>query len=184
VLESCVEEPQPLAVDELDTPLGRLTLVADASGQLRLVGWLEGHERMARALQGLTSGGSTLRRVSDPCGLSSALRAYFDGRLEVLDTLPACGGGSAFQQRVWSALRLIPCGETRSYSELARFIGQPAAVRAVGLANGANPVGIVVPCHRVIGANGTLTGYGGGLERKRWLLNHERARGALELPWP
>lgn len=174
---------QDLDIDELDTPLGRLTLVADASGQLCLVGWSDGHERMTRALRGM-AGGGTLRRASDPHGLSSALRAYFAGQLHAIDSLPVQGAGSAFQRRVWSALREIPCGETWSYSQLARHIGQPAAVRAVGLANGANPVGIVVPCHRVIGADGTLTGYGGGLERKRWLLSHERARGALELPWP
>lgn len=184
MLEVSVAEQQYLDVDELDTPLGRLTLVADPSGQLCLVGWLDGHERMTRALAALTAAGSRLRHVSDPHGLSSALRAYFAGQLTAIDELPVHGAGSPFQRCVWSALREIPCGETRSYSELARHIGRPAAVRAVGLANGANPVGIVVPCHRVIGANGTLTGYGGGLERKRWLLRHERARGALELPWP
>jgi methylated-DNA-[protein]-cysteine S-methyltransferase len=185
VLESRVDEPQALDVDEIDTPLGRLTLAVDAEGRLCLVGWLDGHERMTRALRGLAGGATnTLRRVVDPGGLSSALRAYFSGQLEAIDTLPVREAGSAFQRRVWHALREIPCGETRSYSELALHIGQPTAVRAVGLANGANPVGIVVPCHRVIGANGTLTGYGGGLERKRWLLSHERARGALELPWP
>ena len=81
--------------------------------------------------------------------------------------------GTPFQRAVWRALREIPCGETRSYGEIARRIGRPKAVRAVGLANGANPIGIVVPCHRVIGSNGTLTGYGGGIERKRWLLAHE-----------
>jgi methylated-DNA-[protein]-cysteine S-methyltransferase len=81
--------------------------------------------------------------------------------------------GTPFQQTVWAALREIPCGQTISYATLARRIGRPSAVRAVGLANGANPVGIVIPCHRVIGANGTLTGYGGGLDRKRWLLSHE-----------
>lgn len=183
-MEGHVQEPQYLDVDELETPVGRLTLVADATGQLCLVGWMEGHERMSNALRGLTGSSRTLRRVTDPHGLSSALRAYFLGQIQAIDGLPVQCAGSAFQQRVWSALREIPCGETRSYSELARHIGQPAAVRAVGLANGANPVGIVVPCHRVIGANGALTGYGGGLERKRWLLSHERARGALGLPWP
>src|SRR5207244_8999417 len=80
-----------------------------------------------------------------------------------------------FQRQVWSALRQIPCGQTWSYGELACHIGRPKAVRAVGLANGANPIGIVVPCHRVIGKDGTLTGYGGGIERKEWLLAHERA---------
>jgi methylated-DNA-[protein]-cysteine S-methyltransferase len=100
--------------------------------------------------------------------------AYFSGELTAIDTLPVATGGTEFQRLVWSELRRIPCGASISYSELARRIGRPAAVRAVGLANGANPIGIVVPCHRVIGANGTLTGYGGGIERKRWLLAHER----------
>jgi methylated-DNA-[protein]-cysteine S-methyltransferase len=90
--------------------------------------------------------------------------------------------GTDFQRTVWRALRQIPCGTTIFYGELARRIGRPAAVRAVGLANGANPVGVVVPCHRVIGSDGSLTGYGGGIERKRWLLAHERARADLELP--
>ena len=84
-------------------------------------------------------------------------------------------GGTAFQKAVWAALRAIPAGETRSYSQLAAAIGSPKAVRAAGLANGQNPIAVVVPCHRVIGANGTLTGYAGGLERKRWLLAHEGA---------
>ena len=89
--------------------------------------------------------------------------------------------GTPFQKTVWRALREIPCGQAISYSELARRIGRPAAVRAVGLANGLNPISVIVPCHRVIGANGTLTGYGGGLERKRWLLSHEGAWGNGEL---
>ena len=171
--------------DEIDTPLGRLTLVTDPSGRLRLVGWHEGHERMERALRAYAGGprscsgscsGFALRRADNPHGRSAALRAYFRGQLDAIDSLPVCGEGTEFQRRVWSGLREIPCGATWSYSELARHIGNAAAVRAVGLANGANPVGIVVPCHRVIGADGTLTGYGGGLERKRWLLQHERAR--------
>jgi methylated-DNA-[protein]-cysteine S-methyltransferase len=176
-------EPEQLQLDELETPLGRLTVVADAVGRLCLVGWIDGHERMTRALSRSAGPGSTLRRVTDPSGLSSALRAYFAGQLDALAALPVGAAGSEFQRRVWSALREIPCGQTCSYSELARRIGQPAAVRAVGLANGANPVGIVVPCHRVIGASGALTGYGGGLERKRWLLRHEGACAAPELPW-
>src|SRR5208283_2077845 len=98
----------------------------------------------------------------------------FAGDLRVLDLLPVETGGTAFQRQVWQSLREIPCGTTVSYGQLAERIGRPSAVRAVGLANGANPVAVVVPCHRVIGSNGSLTGYGGGIERKRWLLNHER----------
>jgi methylated-DNA-[protein]-cysteine S-methyltransferase len=100
------------------------------------------------------------------------LSAYFSGGLTEFD-LPLQMPGTAFQQQVWSALKTIPYGTTISYGELALKIGQPKASRAVGLANGHNPVSIIVPCHRVIGANGKLTGYGGGIERKQWLLNHE-----------
>lgn len=105
------------------------------------------------------------------------LRAYFAGELRDFE-LPLAAQGTPFQQGVWRELRAIPYGETISYGELARRVGQPAAARAVGLANGRNPIAIVVPCHRVIGANGSLTGYGGGLARKRWLLAHE-SRGRL-----
>jgi methylated-DNA-[protein]-cysteine S-methyltransferase len=101
------------------------------------------------------------------------LTAYFAGILTEFE-LPILMQGTTFQQRVWDALKTIPYGTTMSYGELAQQIGQPNASRAVGLANGQNPVSIIVPCHRVIGANGKLTGYGGGIERKQWLLNHER----------
>jgi len=168
------------AYDEIETPLGRLTLLTDEQGRLRLLGWHEGHERMGRGLQAYAGAQGALQRVDNPHGLSAALRAYFAGQLDAIDALPVFGEGTEFQRRVWSALREIPCGETWSYSQLARRIGNAAAVRAVGLANGANPIGIVVPCHRVIGADGTLTGYGGGLERKRWLLQHEGA--AVSVP--
>ena len=104
------------------------------------------------------------------------LRAYFEGKLRDF-TLPLAAEGTPFQQRVWRALCDIPFGETISYGELARRVGKPNASRAVGLANGHNPISIVVPCHRVIGTNGALTGYGGGIERKRWLLAHERGQG-------
>jgi len=104
------------------------------------------------------------------------LRAYFAGDLRRF-TVPAVPVGTPFQQRVWAALQEIPFGETRSYADLARQLGTPAAVRAVGGANGRNPVAILVPCHRVIGSDGTLTGYAGGLDRKRWLLAFERGPG-------
>jgi methylated-DNA-[protein]-cysteine S-methyltransferase len=104
-----------------------------------------------------------------------ALQAYFDGDLVAIDSLLIRTNGTDFQRAVWEALRHIAPCETISYGMLAARIGQPAAMRAVGLATGANPIAIVVPCHRVIGKNGALTGYGGGLERKRWLLTHERA---------
>ena len=110
-----------------------------------------------------------------PDEIRGALAAYFEGELSSIEALPVATGGTDFQRSVWAALRAIPAGETRSYSALATSVGRPAAVRAVGLANGANPIGIVVPCHRVIGKDASLTGYGGGLERKRWLLAHEGA---------
>lgn len=100
------------------------------------------------------------------------LAAYFAGELTEFD-LPLAPRGTEFQQRVWQALRTIPYGHTCSYGELAVQLGNPGAFRAVGLANGRNPLAVVVPCHRVIGSDGTLTGYGGGLDRKRWLLGHE-----------
>jgi methylated-DNA-[protein]-cysteine S-methyltransferase len=163
-----------LFVDCIETPIGRLDVVATEQGLLRAVGWRDGHARMDRQLA--TYRDSPAHRVaaaSDPFGFSTALRAYFAGDLTAIDGLPVAAEGTDFQRSVWRSLRDIPAGETRSYADIARSIGRPRAVRAVGLANGANPVALVVPCHRVIGANGTLTGYGGGLERKRWLLEHE-----------
>jgi methylated-DNA-[protein]-cysteine S-methyltransferase len=102
-----------------------------------------------------------------------ALEAYFKGEVDAINGLSTATGGTDFQREVWTALRQIPSGTTVSYGALAVKLGRPAAMRAVGLANGANPIAIVNPCHRVIGADSTLTGYGGGLERKRWLLLHE-----------
>ncbi len=110
-------------------------------------------------------------RGSSPA--AAVLGRYFAGELKAIDRLKTANGGTAFQRKVWAALRTIPARATTSYGELAARLGMPKAARAVGLANGANPIAIVVPCHRVIGANGTLTGYGGGLARKRWLLAHE-----------
>ncbi|MEI6486598.1 MAG: methylated-DNA--[protein]-cysteine S-methyltransferase [Sphingomonadales bacterium] len=119
--------------------------------------------------------GAALACGAAPAALAAAFAAYFGGRPTALDSLAVAAIGSDFQRRVWAALRAIPAGETSSYGQLAAAIGQPSASRAVGLANGANPIGIVVPCHRVIGAGGALTGYAGGVERKAWLLRHEGA---------
>ena len=176
-------EPLRLLTDRLDTPIGELAVLADHQGNLRTLEWTEHDERMHRALRlHYGADGFALEPARDPSGLTSALRAYFAGDLAAIDRLPTATGGTPFQRLVWRALRDIPCGTTVSYSELARRIGRAAAVRAVGLANGANPVGIVVPCHRVIGAGGALTGYGGGIERKRWLLAHEGAACVASLP--
>ena len=166
-----------LLTDRMDTPIGELIVVADCEGRLRAVEWTEGEPRLFPALQ-LHYGehGFTLEPERNPGGLTIALSAYFEGELGIIDRLPVETGGTSFQRAVWTALRDIPCGTTLSYSELARSIHRPSAVRAVGSANGANPVAVVVPCHRVVGQGGALTGYGGGIERKRWLLAHEGAR--------
>jgi methylated-DNA-[protein]-cysteine S-methyltransferase len=163
-----------LLIDRMETPTGELFLVADCQGNLRAAAWKEYEDGMRHGLQlhyGQT--GFHLEAARDPHGLTSALSLYFAGYLNVIDKLPVETGGTPFQREVWRALRTIPSGTTISYAQLAAQIGRPAAVRAVGLANGSNPVPIVVPCHRVIGSNGSLTGYGGGLDRKRWLLHHE-----------
>jgi methylated-DNA-[protein]-cysteine S-methyltransferase len=176
-------EPIQLRIDHLDTPIGRIALVADEQSRLCGVGFMERDHRMDRQLRSYAGDRDfALVPESNPAGVTAAFRAYFDGDLTALDALTVATAGTPFQESVWKALREIPCGETWSYGDLARRIGKPAAVRAVGLANGANPVGIVVPCHRVIGADGSMTGYGGGIERKRWLLAHERRAGkTLEL---
>lgn len=174
-------EPLQFYIDRLPTPIGQLVIIADETGALRAVDWSDHDERSHRLLNSqYGANGYVLNERHDPFGLTGALSAYFDGELTVIDTLPVAEIGTAFQRKVWRALRDIPCGETISYGTLARRIGQPSAMRAVGLANGSNPIGVVVPCHRVIGANGTLTGYGGGIERKRWLLAHEKATGAVQ----
>ena len=115
------------------------------------------------------------RARHDLPAVGGILQRYFSGEVAVLDEVTVELNGTPFQKNVWQALRRIPSGVTISYAELARRIGEPTAVRAVGTANGANPVAVIVPCHRVIGANGKLTGYGGGLDRKQWLLTHEGA---------
>lgn len=166
-----------LQVDRLQTPIGELLIVADRTGKLCTIDWTDHEARMRQLLDRYYGkGGYTLQPGRDPGGLTSAMCAYFKGDVSAIDRLPVDeSAGTPFQQSVWRALRKIKSGQTISYGELARRIGRPKAVRAVGLANGQNPIGIVVPCHRVIGSNGTLTGYGGGLPRKKWLLEHEGA---------
>jgi methylated-DNA-[protein]-cysteine S-methyltransferase len=161
-------------MERVRTPIGELLLLADEEGRLRALDW-EDHDPRLRRLLALHYGphGVRVEAAPDRSGLARTLSAYFDGAMDALAGVPVATGGTAFQRTVWAALREIPCGRTESYGALARRIGRPAAVRAVGLANGANPVGIVVPCHRVVGHDGRLTGYAGGLDRKRWLLEHE-----------
>jgi methylated-DNA-[protein]-cysteine S-methyltransferase len=171
-----------LFVGRVATPIGELAVVTDEDGRLRATEWTEEEAALLRSLR-LHYGqeGFRLQNGQGEAGSARAIEAYFAGDLAAIDAIDVETGGTPFQRSVWKALREIPCGETRTYSELARRIGRPAAVRAVGMANGSNPVPVVVPCHRVVGADGTLTGYGGGLDRKRWLLAHEAAAQSLPL---
>ena len=164
-----------LSLDRLATPIGEMLIVADRLGNLRATFWTDHEDDLRRVLERHYGGTHIeIEPAHNPHGLTDAIAGYFAGELHVIDRLPVETAGTPFQREVWSALREIPCGTTTSYGQLALRIGRPAAVRAVGLANGSNPIGVVVPCHRVIGSNGSLTGYGGGIERKRWLLNHEK----------
>ncbi|HTB97465.1 MAG TPA: methylated-DNA--[protein]-cysteine S-methyltransferase [Terracidiphilus sp.] len=164
-----------LLTDLVDTPIGVLRIVADNEGKLRIALFTENDEPVRRQLR--RDYGKIefeLTPARNPHGISDTLGRYFAGDLGAIDSIEVQTGGTVFQRKVWQALRGISCGTTTSYGRLAQQIGHPTAVRAVGLANGANPIAVIVPCHRVIGANGSLTGYGGGIERKRWLLDHER----------
>ncbi|HET8934102.1 MAG TPA: methylated-DNA--[protein]-cysteine S-methyltransferase [Polyangiales bacterium] len=162
-----------LTCDDLATPLGPLYVVTDPEGVVRALEWRDYEARMLKLLGQHYRAGFSLERGTARASVRTAVAHYFEGNLSALDALPVATGGSMFQREVWSALRRIPVGSTWSYGRLAEHIGKPRAVRAVGLANGANPISVIVPCHRVIGASGALTGYAGGLERKRWLLEHE-----------
>lgn len=149
-----------------------LLIVTDDDGILRAMEFGNHESRMEHLLRDHYSN-YVLEKDHAPASVTRALHDYFDGKLDALDALPTATGGTPFQREVWKALRSIPAGTTMSYGQLAAKIGRPAASRAVGAANGANPIPIVVPCHRVIGADGSLTGFGGGLDNKKWLLNHE-----------
>ncbi len=156
------------------TPIGELLLVTDGAGKLRALDWHDYEERALRLLRRhYGPKGFALEPARERNGVREALDGYFGGDVSAVDGICVETGGTPFQRSVWRELRTIPRGSAISYGKLAAQIERPKAVRAVGLANGANPIGIVVPCHRVIGKDGSLTGYGGGLERKRWLLEHE-----------
>lgn len=163
-----------IEIAEAASPVGTLTIAVHDS---RLVGLcFEGlWPRRRNALEKHDSTCTFVRRA-DPGGVVSRLARYFDGDLDALTDIDVQSWGTPFQQSVWNQLRLIPAGQTRTYAEIARAIDAPTAVRAVGAANGANPIGIVVPCHRVIGSDGKLTGFAGGLPAKRWLLEHENTQ--------
>jgi methylated-DNA-[protein]-cysteine S-methyltransferase len=169
-----------LLMDRMETPIGELLLVADGDGKLRALDWADYEERMLRLLRLHYGKGFRLVPAQNPHGLRDTMNRYFAGDVEAIDHIAVQTAGTPFQRSVWRELRNIPGGSAISYGKLAEQIARPKAVRAVGLANGSNPIGIVVPCHRVIGSNGSLTGYGGGLERKRWLLDHEQKHVALD----
>jgi len=165
-------EPNAFRLDRLETPIGVALLVTDEHGMLRALDW-EDHELRMRGLLRLHYGTVDLKNARAPASMKSALSAYFKGDLDRLGEIEWRINGTLFQCKVWTALPEIPVGETLSYGALAARLGMPRATRAVGHANGANPISVVVPCHRLIGADGSLVKYGGGLERKRWLLRHE-----------
>ena len=167
-----VGKPRQFLIDRVSTPIGVAVVISDEEGALRILDWRDHAERWQATLKA-RYGEIVLTTKKNPFGHSEALEAYLKGDIAIVDRLKVAFAGTEFQERVWQALRKIPGGTTLSYGELAKRIGNPSAMRAVGLANGANPIGIVVPCHRVIGSDGSLTGYGGGIERKRWLLAHE-----------
>ena len=166
-------QPETLTLDRVATPVGEVLLVTDGEGAVRALDFTDYETRMTRLLA-RHAPGAVVADGRAPETVRRAIEAWFAGDLTALDGLTVRTGGTDFQRTVWKALRTIPAGETRTYGQLAAAIGAPKAVRAAGLANGQNPIAVIVPCHRVIGANGTLTGYAGGLERKRWLLDHER----------
>jgi len=164
-----------LFLDTIDSDIGQILSICNRDSLCAL----DFADRKPRILERLQQryGEVRLKSATDLLGVSTCLRAYLNGDCHSLDDIAVNPGGTVFQRQVWAALREIPPGSTASYGELAAKVGKPTAYRAVGMANARNPIAIVIPCHRVIGARGTLTGYAGGLERKRWLLQHEGFQG-------
>lgn len=160
-------------IERIATDLGGMLVVTDEQQRLRALGWDDFEERLQRQLNTRYGTRLTLQSGATPVSIRQALLAYLAGAVDAIDSIPVETGGTAFQRAVWDELRRIPAGTTLSYGQFAARIGKASAVRAVGHANGANPICIVVPCHRLVGSDGDLTAYGGGLLRKRWLLNHE-----------
>ncbi|CAN5403035.1 methylated-DNA--[protein]-cysteine S-methyltransferase [soil metagenome] len=163
-------------LDSIESPLGPIWLAFDDQA-LRALDFEPYRDRM-EALLKRHYGSVTLTRGPAPAAAVDALKRYFDGDLAALDSVPVATAGTPFQREVWAALRQVPAARATTYGQLAAAIGRAGASRAVGLANSLNPVAIIVPCHRVIGSDGKLTGYAGGLERKSWLLAHERKHSA------
>jgi methylated-DNA-[protein]-cysteine S-methyltransferase len=171
-----MSKPITLTVSKVPTPLGVMLAATDDQNKLRALDWENYADRMNRLFARIYGpNGFTVVDGAGQGPVFDRLNAFFAGDIHAIDDIEVKTGGTAFQREVWAALREIPAGETWSYSQLAKHIGRPAVVRGVGLANGSNPIGVVVPCHRVIGASGTLTGYAGGLERNAWLLDHEKS---------
>jgi methylated-DNA-[protein]-cysteine S-methyltransferase len=160
-----------LVLDKLPSPIGTILLVCDGKA-IRALDF-EDYEPRFKTLLRRHVGDADIKPGKAPRAIRDAILKYFAGDIRALGKLRTATAGTEFQRAVWKGLRKIPAGKTWSYSDLAIHVGRPAARRAVGLANGSNPIAIVVPCHRVIGADGSLTGYGGGMSRKRWLLRHE-----------
>ena len=161
-----------LRFDAQKSPIGTMLLVTDQHDVLHSLDFEDYQPRMHKLLKRYY-GNVQLQPGRTAKAIRASLESYFDGDLDALDDLEVGRGGTEFQRAVWTRLRSIPAGQTLSYGQLAEQLGRPTASRAVGLANGAKPVAIIVPCQRGIGANGALTGYGGGLFRKQWLLSHE-----------
>ena len=164
--------PEHFAVDRLETPIGPALVVTDAAGALRAFDWEDHAERVTELLR-LQYGTAELKEARAPKAIRSALTDYFGGELDSLKRIEWRIAGTPFQRKVWTALPEISAGTTMTYGALAAKLGAPNAMRAVGHANGSNPISVVIPCHRLIGANGALVKYGSGLARKRWLLTHE-----------
>ena len=179
--------PEALFVDRVESSMGTLLLIHDSERRVRALDFHDFASRMRRLFclhYGTRGADFIVKSRKAPSAILQALAEYFTGDLTAIDAIPVATAGTPFQRQVWAALREIRPGTTLSYGALARHLGRPKSARAVGLANGANPIAIVVPCHRVIAADANLGGYGGGLDRKRWLLAHEGAAFRTQRPRP
>ena len=163
-----------LYLEKISSPVGKILIIIDNETLCGLE--FEGYEARTYNFLNKRFGEFRLNATQNSLKITQQIQAYLEGNYHSLDQIPVSAGGTAFQQQVWTALRSIPVGTVITYGALAQRLGNPAAARAVGITNSLNPISIVLPCHRVIGANGALTGYAGGLERKRWLLQHEGVR--------
>lgn len=170
-----------MSLSQLDSPLGTMLLVTDAQQVVRALDFADHKARLHRGLRE-RYGEVELIEAAAPAEIADAMTRYFDGELEALNALRTAAAGSELQRRVWAALRRIPAGTTTTYGKLAKELGfgDPRAAIDMGAANGANPIAIIVPCHRVIASNGDLKGYAWGIHRKRWLLEHEKAMATKE----